>query len=110
MSVENLCKCYRLYERPIDRLKQAIFRGSRQYFHEHWALRNVSFDIHEGEIVGIVGKNGAGKTTLLRIVAGILAPTAGQVRRRGKTFALLELGAGFNPDFTGRENIRTCGM
>ena len=110
ISISGLGKCYRLYEKPIDRLKQAIFRKGKQYFHEHWALQDVSLDIREGEIVGIVGRNGAGKTTLLRIVAGILAPTTGQVQRHGNTFAILELGSGFNPEFTGRDNIRTSGM
>ena len=110
ISVSDISKCYRLYEKPIDRLKQAVFRERRQYFHEHWALRDISFEMYEGEIVGLVGRNGSGKTTMLQIIAGILTPTTGQVRQSGKLFALLELGSGFDHDFTGRENIDISGM
>ena len=109
ISARDIGKCYRLYARPADRLKQALFRGRRTYYAEHWSLRNVSFEIRRGEKVGIVGRNGAGKSTLLKIVAGILAPTEGEIHRAGKVFPLLELGIGFDPEFTGRENIYTSG-
>ena len=108
VSVRDLGKCYRLYRRPADRLKQAMFR-SRTYYEEKWSLRNVSFDVTRGEKVGIIGRNGAGKSTLLKIIAGILTPTEGEIHRAGKVFPLLELGIGFDPEFTGRENIYTNG-
>ena len=104
ISARRLAKCYHLYDRPSDRLKQAFFR-SRRYYAESWGLRDVSFDILPGEVVGIVGRNGAGKSTLLQIIAGILAPSSGEVRRTGTVFPLLEIGTGFNPEFTGRENV-----
>jgi ABC-type polysaccharide/polyol phosphate transport system ATPase subunit len=109
ISISNISKSYRLYEKPLDRLKQAIFK-KRRYFHEHQALIDISFDMTEGEIIGLIGKNGSGKTTLLQIISGILTPTAGQIQRSGNLFALLELGSGFNLDFTGRENISINGM
>ena len=108
LSASALGKCYHIYARPADRLKQA-FSGVRRYYREFWSLREVSFDVQSGETLGIVGRNGAGKSTLLQIIAGILASTEGEVRRKGSVFSLLELGSGFNPDFTGRENIRTNG-
>ena len=114
----NLSKCYRIYERPRDRVKQALMprlrgffarRGvppsRKQYYREHWALRNVSLEIMAGETVGIVGRNGSGKSTLLELITGILTPTDGSVRAHGRIAALLELGAGFNPEFSGRENV-----
>jgi ABC-type polysaccharide/polyol phosphate transport system ATPase subunit len=99
-------KCYHLYANPKDRLKQTLWRGRRQFYREFWALRDVSFDLRKGESVGIIGRNGSGKSTLLQILAGILQPTEGQVTVRGRVTALLELGSGFNPEFTGRENVR----
>ena len=108
ISVRNLGKCYRLYSQPSDRLKQALF-PKRTYYREHWSLRNISFEVRRGEKVGIIGRNGAGKSTLLKMIAGILAPTEGEIRRIGKIFPLLELGIGFDPEFTGRENIVTSG-
>lgn len=101
----DLGKCYQLYANPQDRLKQFLWRGRRQYYREFWALRDASFDIHAGEVIGIVGRNGSGKSTLLQLVCGILTPTVGQVVVKGRIAALLELGAGFNPEFTGRENV-----
>ncbi|HSW46069.1 MAG TPA: ABC transporter ATP-binding protein [Phycisphaerae bacterium] len=94
-----------MFDRPADRFKQAFMWGRRQYYREFWALRDISFDVYPGEMVGILGRNGSGKSTLLQIVAGTLAPTTGTVQVRGEVAALLELGSGFSPDFTGRENV-----
>jgi lipopolysaccharide transport system ATP-binding protein len=104
VRVEGLSKVYQIYGAPTDRLKQALWRGRRTYYKEFWALRDVSFEVHRGETVGIIGRNGSGKSTLLQIICGILQPTSGEVRVSGRLAALLELGAGFNPEFTGREN------
>ncbi len=113
IRVTNLSKCYQIYATPRDRLKQFIVPRvrslarikPRQYFREFWALRDVSFEVKKGETVGIVGRNGSGKSTLLHLICGTLSPTAGSVETSGRVAALLELGAGFNPEFTGRENV-----
>lgn len=105
IKVENLNKCYHIYDKPHDRLKQMLMRGKRQYFQEFWALRDVSFEIKKGETIGIIGRNGSGKSTLLQMICGTLNPTSGSVQTYGRIAALLELGAGFNPEFTGRENV-----
>jgi len=105
VSVHGISKCYLIYDRAQDRLKQIFWRGRRQYFKEFWALKGIDFEVNKGETFGIIGRNGSGKSTLLQIIAGILSPTSGLVKITGRVSALLELGSGFNPDFTGRENV-----
>ena len=109
IEARDLGKCYSLYERSGDRLKQLLWgrwrNPGKPYFRDFWALKGVNFAIKPGEVVGIVGRNGAGKSTLLQMVCGTLAPTTGDLKVKGRVAALLELGAGFNPDFTGLENI-----
>ena len=113
IKVENLSKCYQIYDQPRDRLKQFVLprmqqligRPPSQYYREFWALKDVSFDVKKGESVGIIGRNGSGKSTLLQIITGTLAPTSGSTTTNGRIAALLELGSGFNPEFTGRENV-----
>ncbi|ODV26718.1 MAG: ABC transporter ATP-binding protein [Rhodanobacter sp. SCN 68-63] len=118
IRAEGLGKRYEIYAQPTDRLKQMLLprlwrmagHEGRQYFREFWALRDVNFAVKRGETVGIIGRNGSGKSTLLQMVCGTLHPTEGQVRVHGRIAALLELGAGFNRDFTGRENIFLSGL
>lgn len=105
ITVNNISKHYHIYEKPIDRLKQSLYRGKRQYYKEFKALDNISFEIKKGETVGIIGRNGSGKSTLLQMICGTLTPTSGEITLNGRVAALLELGAGFNPEFTGRENV-----
>ena len=105
IQVEHLSKCYEIYDRPHHRLLQMLYHGRRRYYREFWALRDVSFTVRQGECVGIVGKNGSGKSTLLQLICGTLSATKGRIETRGRIAALLELGAGFNPEFTGRENV-----
>jgi len=105
IKVKNLTKVYHLYNKPIDRLKEALHPLRKSYHHDFYALNNVSFEVKKGETVGIVGKNGAGKSTLLKIITGVLTPSSGNVEVNGKIASLLELGAGFNPEMTGYENI-----
>lgn len=102
--VQNVSKLYRLYRRPSDRLRE-LLPGSRPLHSDFWALRDINFSVERGETLGLVGPNGCGKSTLLQIVSGILQPTTGRVATRGRIAALLELGAGFNPEFSGRENV-----
>lgn len=109
IRVENVGKCYRVYDAPADRLKQAVLRRWKTYGRDFWAVRGVSFEIPAGQTVGIIGRNGSGKSTMLQVIAGILTPTTGSVSVRGVLSALLELGAGFNPEFTGRENVYMAG-
>ena len=105
IHVENLSKCYQIYDKPHQRLLQMIHRGHRQYYREFWALKDVSFTVRRGETVGIIGRNGSGKSTLLQMICGTLTPTSGTIHTQGRIAALLELGSGFNPEFTGRENV-----
>lgn len=118
ISVQGLGKRYEIYERPKDRLKQMLMprmqrafgTAPRAYFREFWALQNISLTVGRGEAVGIIGRNGSGKSTLLQLICGTLHPTTGSIDARGRVAALLELGAGFNPEFTGRENIYLSGL
>jgi len=103
--VQNVSKLYRLYKRPADRIREILPFSPNQLHTDFWALRDISFKLERGEILGLVGPNGCGKSTLLQIVCGILPPTSGRVVTQGRIAALLELGAGFNPEFTGRENV-----
>lgn len=105
IKVEKLSKCYHIYDKPRDRLLQMMARGRKQYYREFWALRDVSFNVKKGETVGIIGRNGSGKSTLLQLICGTLSQTSGSVQTNGRIAALLELGSGFNPEFTGRENV-----
>ena len=105
IQVEGLGKCYQIYAKPRDRLAQSLWRGRRNFYREFWALRDVSFDVAKGDALGIVGRNGSGKSTLLQLLCGTLSPTTGSVRVNGRVAALLELGSGFNPELTGRENV-----
>lgn len=123
VSIRNLNKCYEIYKKPSDRLRQLIVSGltqynglskyskilsdsaKKKYYSEFWALHNINIEIHRGETVGIIGRNGSGKSTLLQIICGILKPTTGVINLSGRVAALLELGSGFNPEFSGRENV-----
>jgi lipopolysaccharide transport system ATP-binding protein len=113
IKIENLSKCYQSYAAPHDRLKQSIYPRLQRlvgkqptlYHREFWALKDVSFEIKKGETVGIIGRNGSGKSTLLQMICGTLNPTIGTIQTHGRIAALLELGSGFNPEFTGRENV-----
>lgn len=105
ISLRNVTKTYRIFRHTGERLKQAITFGLRKYHKEFTALRDISFDVKKGETIGFIGRNGAGKSTLLQLICGILKPTSGTVRVNGRISAMLELGAGFNPEFTGRENV-----
>ena len=112
IRVNSLSKCYHTYDKPQDRLKQSlyprfqrIFKEEKRYFREFWALKDVSFEIRKGETIGIIGRNGSGKSTLLQMICGTLNPTSGNIQTNGRIAALLELGSGFNPEFTGRENV-----
>lgn len=105
ISVKDVTKIYRLYEKPIDRLKESLNIAHKSYHKDFFALNTISFDVEKGQTVGIIGTNGSGKSTILKIITGVLTPTSGQVEVKGKISALLELGAGFNMDYTGIENI-----
>lgn len=106
VTVDRLSKYFEIYKKPTHRLYQMICRGRKQFYEPFWALRDISFNVRKGECLGIIGRNGAGKSTLLQIISRTLAPSSGQVEIKGRVAALLELGSGFNPEFTGRENVR----
>lgn len=105
IDAAGLGKCYHVYERPSQRLLQGLVGDSRKFYQEFWALRGIDLRVRRGETLGIIGRNGSGKSTLLQLIAGTLAPTEGQIQVQGRVAALLELGSGFNPEFTGRENV-----
>ena len=105
VEVKNVTKIYRLYDKPIDRLKESLSVSHKEYHKDFYALSDLSFTVEKGQTVGIIGTNGSGKSTILKIITGVLTPTTGEVTVRGKISALLELGAGFNQDYTGIENI-----
>jgi len=105
IEARGLGKAYPIYRRPEDRLKQLLWGRRRRYYEEFWAVRNVDLKVGRGETVGVIGRNGSGKSTLLQMICGTLRPSAGEVRIRGRVAAMLELGSGFNPEFTGRENV-----
>lgn len=105
VRVNNISKMYKLYNRPFDRIKEILLPGKRLYHREFYAVKNLSFEVKRGEVMGIVGVNGSGKSTLLKMITGVLTPTSGSIEVKGRIAALLELGAGFNPEFTGMENI-----
>ena len=105
VEVKNVTKIYRLYDKPIDRLKESLSVSHKEYHKDFYALSDLSFTVEKGQTVGIIGTNGSGKSTILKIITGVLTPTTGEVTVRGKISALLELGAGFNRDYTGIENI-----
>lgn len=113
IHIQSLSKRYQIYDRPEDRLKQFIIpklqrfthQTPKNYFREFWALKDISFEVRKGETIGIIGRNGSGKSTLLQIICGTLASTTGSIQTAGRIAALLELGSGFNPEFTGRENV-----
>lgn len=113
IKVSGVTKCFQIYEQPHDRLKQAVLTRlqkmaglpQRRYFQEFWALKGVDFEVRRGDTVGIIGRNGSGKSTLLQIICGTMEASSGAVEVSGRVAALLELGAGFNPEFTGRENV-----
>lgn len=105
ISVNNVSKCFEMYQVPAHRLWQTLCMGKKRFYKEFWALKDINFELKKGECIGIIGRNGAGKSTLLQIVTGTLPPTTGEVYTKGRIAALLELGSGFNPEFTGRENV-----
>lgn len=105
IRVDSISKFFEIYPKPSHRLWQMVFRGRRRFYEPFWALQDISFEVGQGECVGIIGRNGAGKSTLLQIITGTLTPSSGNVAVKGRVAALLELGSGFNPEFTGRENV-----
>src|SRR6266849_5934219 len=109
LRAQDLGKAFRIWHRPEDRLKQMLFPW-RRYYDEFWALRHINLEVRRGETIGLIGRNGAGKSTFLQLACGTLEPSSGTIERQGRVAALLELGAGFNPEFTGRENVILSAM
>lgn len=105
IAVQNVSKVYRLYRRPVDRIIEMLLMHRAKRYREFWALRDINLTVERGEVLAIVGPNGSGKSTLLQVISGLVTPTTGRVVTQGRVAALLELGAGFNPEFTGRENV-----
>ena len=105
IRVNDVSKMYKLYNNPMDRLKESLGLSKQKAYREHYALHHIDIEIKKGENVGIIGTNGAGKSTLLKIITGVLTPTEGNVEVQGRISALLELGAGFNPEYTGVEKL-----
>lgn len=105
LTLANVGKFYEIYEKPRDRLWQMLWRGRRKFYREYWACANINLSVFPGQCLGIVGRNGAGKSTLLQLMAGAMQPSTGSIAVNGRVAALLELGSGFNPEFTGRENV-----
>ena len=110
IQVNSVSKKYNIYDRPTDRLKEILLRNKRLFHKEFWALNDISLNIERGDSVALIGPNGSGKSTLLQILAGVLQPTTGTLSVQGRTTAILELGAGFQPDYTGRENVILNGI
>ncbi|MFH1038455.1 MAG: ABC transporter ATP-binding protein [PVC group bacterium] len=110
ISLKNVSKKFPIYDSPLQRLQEALRGGRRRYHREFWALRDINLEVPSGVTLGILGQNGSGKTTILQLMAGIMEPTLGTVSVRGRVSTILELGAGFNPDFTGRENAFLSGI
>ena len=110
IQVRAVSKKYNIYDRPTDRLKEIVLRNKRSFHREFWALSDISLNVERGDSVALLGPNGSGKSTLLQIVAGVLQPTKGSIGVRGRTTAILELGSGFQPDYTGRENVVLNGI
>ena len=102
---DGISKCFRIYRHPSDHLKELLSFGRRRFHEPFWAVKDVDLRVERGACLGLIGENGSGKTTLLRMLAGVIRPTSGAVAVQGRVSALLELGAGFNPEFTGRENV-----
>lgn len=110
IQINSISKKYNIYDRPTDRLKEILLRNKRLFHREFWALNDISLNIERGDSVALIGPNGSGKSTLLQIIAGVLQPTTGSLSVKGRTTAILELGAGFQPDYTGRENVLLNGI
>ncbi len=110
IQLTNISKKYNIYDRPTDRLRELLLRNRKSYHREFWALKDISFNVERGDSVALLGPNGSGKSTLLQIVAGVLRPTKGSIRAKGRITSILELGSGFQPEYTGRENVILNGV